>query len=137
MELLSYDCYNSLSSEIMIGQYSIHVLRHKHKQTNKQTNKQWHQPKASAALLLLIAGRYSGDKRTLKSLSKGSHFMKACKPLVFKHSALSTLGSDDRTSRVAGIYKRLSNFTSAAAFSTDPLITKSFTEKHSGSSISS
>ena len=35
-------------------------------------------------------------------MSKGLQLIKAWSPLVFKQRALSTLGSDERTSRVAG-----------------------------------
>lgn len=60
-------------------------------------------PTWSVPFFFLIAGRYSGETRTLNRWSKGSAAMKLWSPLVFKHMALSMLGRDERTSLVAGI----------------------------------
>lgn len=63
-------------------------------------------PMWSAHCLLRMADKYSGEISTLNNFSKGLQATNDWSPRVFKHMALKTLGSEDNTSLVAGIYKR-------------------------------
>ena len=54
----------------------------------------------------LIAGRYCGDSRTWKSLSKGLHWIKASSPRWLRHSALRMLGKEAITSLVGGTWRK-------------------------------
>ena len=61
-------------------------------------------PRASLLRRLLMAGRYVGERSTLKSLSNGLHWTKAFRPLAFRQRALKMLGREPRTSLVAGTW---------------------------------
>ena len=63
-------------------------------------------PGGSELRRLFMAGKYSGDNRTWKSLSKGLNLRNASNPRVLRHRALKMLGNEDSTSRVAGTWTR-------------------------------
>ena len=60
-------------------------------------------PIGSLLLLLLMAGKYSIDSKTLKTLSKGLQAWKACNPRELRQRAVKTFGREEMTSLVAGI----------------------------------